>query len=183
MDEWHTKQKRRWFPRRKRCICGLDWPCVDARLLNLQRPARRPRAGDPPAALSRRATIAAMTTRVARRLALSALAVVVVLGGGWTLWYLALLAFGDEGALPPAWRIPTVPAGASVVERTTNCGSGGCWWQLTVAPAAGQSPQDLVREMGLTRQQEKPPALLDPASVFVGARPRENDVVISVGYE
>ena len=100
----------------------------------------------------------------------------------WALWFLALLAFGDEGALPPKERIPRVPAGARIVGESEQCGSGGCWWQVTVAPAAGQSPEDLARAMGLSEARHEPPTLLDPASVSLSAEPREDQLVIYVGY-
>ncbi|MEU5784276.1 hypothetical protein [Micromonospora lupini] len=101
----------------------------------------------------------------------------------WVLWFLSLRAFGDEGALPPKSRLPEVPAGASVVDESTECASGGCWRQITVAPAAGQTPEDLAREMGLTEEQSLPPTLFDPGSVYVGARVAEGKLIVHVGYE
>ena len=102
---------------------------------------------------------------------------------GWGLWFLVLLAFGDEGALPPEGRIPQVPSGASVIEKKQECGSGGCWWQVTVAPPAGQSPEDLARAMGLSEERRERPTLLDPASVYVSAETRHDQLVIHVGYQ
>ncbi|MFY1616481.1 hypothetical protein [Micromonospora sp. WMMD736] len=118
-----------------------------------------------------------------RRLLLAGLGVVGLLACGWGLWFLSLWAFGDEGSLPPKWRIPDVPAGATVVDESQTCGSGGCSWQVTVAPAAGQSPQQLAETMGLAEQQDLPPRLLDPGSVYVVAEPRDGQLVIHVGYE
>ena len=109
----------------------------------------------------------------------AALALVTV---GWTLWFLALLAFGDEGALPPSGRTPDVPTGARVIEESTQCGSGGCWRLVTVEPPAGQSPEDLARAMGLAEERSEPPTLLDPGFVNVGADPREGLLVIHIGY-
>ncbi|CCH19936.1 hypothetical protein [Micromonospora lupini] len=101
----------------------------------------------------------------------------------WVLWFLSLRVFGDEGALPPKSRLPEVPAGASVVDESTECASGGCWRQLTVAPAAGQTPEDLAREMGLTEERKLPPTLFDPGSVYVGARVADGRLIVHVGYE
>jgi hypothetical protein len=106
-----------------------------------------------------------------------------MLAAAWTLWFLALLAFGNEGALPPKWRIPDVPAGATVVEQSRTCGSGGCWWQLILRPPPGQTPQDLARDMGLSREQHEWPALLDPGFVAAGAEARDDELVVHVGYE
>ncbi|UQU61461.1 hypothetical protein COUCH_20600 [Couchioplanes caeruleus] len=106
-----------------------------------------------------------------------------VLGCLWVLWFFALMAFGSEGALPPKSRIPAVPAGASVVEQSEQCGSGGCWWQLVLAPAAGQSPADLARRMGLTEEQSLSPELFDPGYVYVGSETRGDRLVVHVGYQ
>ena len=88
---------------------------------------------------------------------------------------LALQVFGDEGALPPKDRIPPVPAGARILTQSEECGSGGCWWVVTVQPPAGQSPEDLVRQMGLAGERSD-------GSVAVGAEVRQDEVVIHVGY-
>ncbi|MEU8419269.1 hypothetical protein AB0C15_00135 [Micromonospora sp. NPDC048835] len=119
-----------------------------------------------------------------RKHVLVAAAVTVgVLSCLWVLWFLTLRVFSSEGALPPKSRIPEMPAGASVVDEGKECASGGCWWQLTLAPAAGQTPEELAREMGLTEEQSLPPTLFDPASVYVGADPREGKLIIHVGYQ
>ncbi|MEV4704480.1 hypothetical protein [Actinoplanes sp. NPDC049316] len=103
--------------------------------------------------------------------------------GIWVLWFFALTAFGSEGALPPKSRIPDPPPGASVVEESEQCGSGGCWWQVTLAPAAGQSPAELARRMGLTEERSLPPRLLDPGYVYVGSEARGDHLVVHVGYQ
>ncbi|WP_433534673.1 hypothetical protein ACQPZK_21160 [Micromonospora sp. CA-249363] len=121
--------------------------------------------------------------RRARRLLLAGLGVVGLLACGWGLWFAALWAFGDEGSLPPKWRIPDVPAGATVVDESETCASGGCSWQVTLAPPAGQSPQELADQMGLSKSLNLPPKLLDPGSVYVVAEPRNGQLVIHVGYE
>ncbi|GIF12800.1 hypothetical protein [Actinoplanes teichomyceticus] len=108
-----------------------------------------------------------------------ALAVLVCL---WVLRFLMLMSWFGEGELPPRSRIPDVPSGASVVEDGRKCGSGGCWWQLTIAPAAGQSPEDLARAMDLAETRRRPPTLLDPGFVYVWAHPRDGQLVIGVSY-
>lgn len=118
-----------------------------------------------------------------RRLLLAGLGVVGLLACGWGLWFAALSAFGDEGSLPPKWRIPDVPAGATVVDESEECASGGCWRQVTLAPAAGQSPEELAERMGLAEQQDLPRKLFDPATVYVVAEPRNGQLIIRLGYE
>lgn len=100
----------------------------------------------------------------------------------WVLWFLWLQVFGTEGALPPMSRMPEVPAGATVTEKSMECASGGCWRTITIVPAAGQSPRDLAHEMGLSEEQSLPPTLLDPRSVSVRARPVEGELLVHVGY-
>ncbi|MCG5473132.1 hypothetical protein LADH09A_001020 [Micromonospora sp. LAH09] len=100
----------------------------------------------------------------------------------WVLGFLRLQVFGTEGALPPDSRIPTVPPGASIVDEGMECASGGCWRRITVQPAAGQTPEDLAHDMGLTEEQSLSPTLFDPGSVYVGARAKEGKLIINVGY-
>jgi hypothetical protein len=59
--------------------------------------------------------------------------------------------------------------------------SGGCWWHVTLAPVAGQSPEDLARGTGVSEEQSRPPTPLDPGFVYVGADPREDHLVVYVG--
>lgn len=101
----------------------------------------------------------------------------------WVLSFLWLQVFKTEGSLPPTWRMPEVPPGATVADESMECASGGCWRTITVVPAAGQSPEDLAREMGLSEDLSLSPTLFDPASVYVGADPREGRLIIHVGYE
>lgn len=101
----------------------------------------------------------------------------------WGLWFLSLQVFGTEGALPPDSRMPQVPAGATVLDEGMECASGGCWRQLVIAPPAGQSPEDLAGEMGLSEEQSLPPTLFDPGSVYVGASPSDGNLVVRIGYQ
>lgn len=101
----------------------------------------------------------------------------------WVLSFLWLQVFKTEGSLPPKWRIPEVPPGATVADESMECASGGCWRTITVMPAAGQSPEDLAREMGLSEDLSLSPTLFDPASVYVGADPREGRLIVHVGYQ
>jgi hypothetical protein len=106
------------------------------------------------------------------------------LGCLWVLRFLMLLTLGNEvGALPPVSRIPSLPAGATIVAEGKGCGSGGCWREITVVPAAGQSPEDLTQEMDLAEEQRRSPTLLDPGFVYVWAHPKDGQLVIGVGYQ
>ncbi|MFF0255832.1 hypothetical protein ACFYPW_25395 [Micromonospora zamorensis] len=100
----------------------------------------------------------------------------------WVLGFLSLRVFGTEGALPPDSRIPKVPSGASIIDEGMECASGGCWRLISVQPAAGQTPEDLADEMGLTEGQSLSPTLFDPGFVYVGARAKEGKLIIHLGY-
>ena len=101
----------------------------------------------------------------------------------WVLRFLWLLAMGNELTdLPPRSRTPDLPSGATIVAEDMDCGSGGCWREITVAPAAGQSPEDLAQEMDLSEEQRKSPTLFDPGFVNVWANPKDGQLVIGIGY-
>ncbi|MDG4782524.1 hypothetical protein O7614_22960 [Micromonospora sp. WMMD961] len=128
-----------------------------------------------------------MTSRTAlrRRSKRTLVAVSVTLGLLSCLWVLSFLwlqVFKTEGSLPPRSRMPAVPSGATVADEGMECASGGCWRTITLVPAAGQSPEDLAREMGLSDELRLPPTLFDPATVYVGARPKEGELIVRVGY-
>lgn len=101
----------------------------------------------------------------------------------WGVSFLWLQLSKTEGAVPPTSRMPQVPSGATVADEGTECASGGCWRTITLVPAAGQSPEDLARAMGLSEELRLPPTLFDPASVSVGADPREGTLIVHVGYQ
>lgn len=106
-----------------------------------------------------------------------------MLAGLWVLGFLWLKTMANEfGDLPPRSRTPDLPSGATIVAEDTGCGSGGCWREITVAPAAGQSPEDLAEEMDLSEEQHKSPTLSDPGFVYVWAHPKDGQLVIGIGY-
>lgn len=124
-----------------------------------------------------------MTLRVVAKRAVVAVAVAAVLASClWGAGFLQLALSGDDGPLPPRWRVPVVPAGVTVVEDTKMCGSGGCWWSLTLQPVAGQTPEELAREMGVASERVEPMTLTDPGRVTVGSNIRAGRVVVYVGY-
>jgi hypothetical protein len=123
-----------------------------------------------------------MTSRIALQIGRTAVYLVVLAGFLWGLWFAALWMFSDEGAMPPRWRIPVVPVSATIVEDTMMCASGGCWWSVTLTPPAGQSPEDLARQMDLAQERTLPPTLTDPGFVTVGANSRQGRLVVYVSY-
>lgn len=70
------------------------------------------------------------------------MALVAVAAAGLTVLPLSLAL--DESAIPPASTLPPLPDGARVTAEGMGCGSGGCWVELTVAPPAGMSGEELA---------------------------------------
>ena len=117
-----------------------------------------------------------------RRWILGIVGVAVMAGLVYAVWaaYLALMA--GEGAVPPRSRIPDVPSGAEVVSETEQCASGGCWREVLLRPADGQTPEELVAQMGLSSEKEYSWRLLDPHSVAVGATVKGSELSVYVRY-
>ncbi|GIE31036.1 hypothetical protein Ait01nite_040810 [Actinoplanes italicus] len=110
--------------------------------------------------------------------------VVAFLGGClWSVGFAWLWLTGDEGALPPTWRMPDLPAGAEIVDdEDMACGSGGCTRLVKVRPPDGQSPEDLAGAMGVDRSQVLSPALFDPAEVYLAAEPDGSYLIVHLQY-
>ena len=55
----------------------------------------------------------------------------------------------DEGAVPPMDL--ALPAGASVAGVEKQCGSGGCWLEVSIDPGQGRSSFNTARVLGLSQ--------------------------------
>ncbi|HEY1133156.1 MAG TPA: hypothetical protein VGE77_01145 [Nocardioides sp.] len=101
-----------------------------------------------------------------------------------------LWAFSSEGSLPPRWRVPDVPDGAVVVREGEACASGGCWREVVVDPADGDTPADLAAAMGLTPDEQygfvsrdrQGWRFLDPAPVAIHSEASGGLLVVIVQY-
>ncbi|MDN5820703.1 MAG: hypothetical protein L0H74_03580 [Brachybacterium sp.] len=99
------------------------------------------------------------------------------------LWAGYLAAFASEGVVPPQSRIPDLPAEAEIVDSTTACASGGCWREVSIAPAPHSSPRALAEELGLeSTEQRYPWSLHDPHSVRIWADADGDRLVVSLRY-
>lgn len=116
-----------------------------------------------------------MTARVAVRVVLVTLVVLVVVA---VVRYGALFAFATEGDVPPTGAAP-LPAGATVVDATKECASGGCWTQLTVRPPSGTSSERLAARLDGTRIAG---SLWDPRTVNVAAESDGDQVLVRADY-
>jgi hypothetical protein len=95
-----------------------------------------------------------------------------------TLLHAAFLwAFADELPAPPASSLPDVPSSVEVIEEGMQCASGGCWQELSLRPAEGQSTKELAVELGLDVERCDWVSLWDPRRVCVGSL-AEADVLL-----
>ena len=114
----------------------------------------------------------------------------IVLGGGVVLalalldlaWAAWLAVTTDEGAVPPGWRDPEVPAGARVMSETEPCASGGCWREVLLEPAEGQTAEQLAAAMGLTDERYLGWHVLDPHDVVLGSEVVDDGLRVYVRY-
>lgn len=99
------------------------------------------------------------------------------------LVHLALLFLGaHEGDVPSANLIPESPVGVQPISEGKECGSGGCWWQVVLRPAQGQSPEDLAARMGVAKEQKLSGSVFDPRNVTLGSTTVGNELRIYVSY-
>lgn len=66
----------------------------------------------------------------------------------WVVVISPLVLAVSEGAVPSVADLD-VPAGASILGAEKNCGSGGCWIEVGLQPAAGRTDSDLEKDLGL----------------------------------
>jgi hypothetical protein len=118
-----------------------------------------------------------------RRMRLAVVLTVLIGSCLWSCGFAWLWLAGDEGALPPTWRMPDLPDGAKIVDdEDRSCGSGGCTKLIKVRPPAGQTPEDLAREIGVDKPQLLSPALFDPAEVGMSAEPDGRYLIVHLTY-
>lgn len=99
------------------------------------------------------------------------------------IWAGYLAVFATEGAVPPQSRIPALPAGAEIVDSHTECASGGCWREVTIAPGPHSSPGALQEELGLEGTEQRYPwSLRDPHTVQMWADSEGRHLVVSLCY-
>ena len=86
----------------------------------------------------------------------------------------------DEAAVPAGSDAPALPQGVTVAHDEVQCGSGGCWPELTQDAPGGGSTEDLAAWLGVEPGQEVCRArdLIDQRQVCSGiANPAEGAVV------
>lgn len=74
----------------------------------------------------------------------------------------------DEAAVPPRSDVPALPAGVRVIDEQVQCGSGGCWRELTLAGPANESPTQIAAGLGLSHETCSPRSLVDRREVCRG---------------
>ena len=104
----------------------------------------------------------------------------VAIGGVGVGW---LVSSVDEGSVPSSSWFPDVPAEAEVISQEQACGSGGCWWELRLAPSDGQSPSDLAATMGVDDPQSFPGTFPLSRDVYLSSDVIDDELRVYLGYE
>jgi hypothetical protein len=116
---------------------------------------------------------------MAKRWAIATVSVLAVL----YLARLGLLFIGaDEGDIPSATLIPAPPTGAQILSEGKDCASGGCWWEVVVVPATGQSIDELASEMGVADEQHVAGNFWDPRTITIGSRVVPDGLMVYAQY-
>ncbi|MFD2080113.1 hypothetical protein SAMN05421678_10554 [Actinopolymorpha cephalotaxi] len=88
----------------------------------------------------------------------------------------------DEAAVPPRSDVPALPTGVRVVDEQVQCGSGGCWRELTLAGPANESPTEIAASLGLRRETCSPRSLVDRREVCRGVNVTGGNVRLYVKF-
>lgn len=129
-------------------------------------------------------------TRSPRR-ALPRITLVTVVAAGLVLWLgLATSVLGSlaaavfESSVPSLGEGPSLPDDVTVVSTEEVCASGGCWVELTLRGAAGESPTELASRLELTEHEachRSPRVWLWDVCTF--AVPRSGALLVVLQYD
>lgn len=103
-----------------------------------------------------------------RRAVITGVVVVAALAGVVLVGPLVALELG-EGAVPPV-SAARLPEGVRVVDQGQECGSGGCWWDLTLSATGGQVPAELLAGLGGSNETCGARSWVDRRTVCTGVR-------------
>lgn len=98
------------------------------------------------ASLPARGSCARTLVPVMLRRWLLTLGIVVLAILGWVFVVSPLSLAVLEGAVPSVTDLE-VPDGAAIIGTEKNCGSGGCWIEVSLQPADGRTDSDLEQAL------------------------------------
>jgi hypothetical protein len=123
--------------------------------------------------MSRRATIVGA---IAGAFVLTGFATVLL-----TVWM--FLRHIDGGGAPSASDRPDLPRGVSVERSEKQCGSGGCWLELTLTDAVSRTPAELVTVLNSQHETCHRRGLLDRRQVCTSAELVRGSATLSLRFE
>lgn len=106
-------------------------------------------------------------SRVFRR-SLLLLVLVVTIAGVALLGPVVMIELDDGWAIPPSSDAPDLPAGVTVAAEERQCGSGGCWRELTLQGPDDQTPQEIAASLDLPEEVCRARSVLDRRRVCAG---------------
>lgn len=123
----------------------------------------------------------AVRTSPKRLLLLLALLITVV--GVALFGPVVMIEIGDGAAIPPSSDGPDLPAGVDVASDERQCGSGGCWRELTLRGPEHQTAEELAASLDLAEESCRTRSLLDRRRVCTGVTIAGDEVRIYVQFD
>lgn len=109
--------------------------------------------------------------------------VLVAVAGTAILAPVVLIEIDDGWAIPPSTDVPDLPAGVTIASDERQCGSGGCWRELTVRGPEHRTAEDVAASLGIPEETCRARSLLDRRRVCTGVTVAGDDVRIYLLFE
>ncbi|MPV36826.1 hypothetical protein [Georgenia subflava] len=106
--------------------------------------------------------------RVSLKRLLVLLALLVTVAGVALLRPVVMIEIDDGWAIPPSSDAPDLPAGVTIASDERQCGSGGCWRELTLHGPEHQTPEELAATLDIPEEVCRARSLLDRRRVCTG---------------
>lgn len=96
------------------------------------------------------------------------LALLVTIAGVALVGPVVMIEVDDGWAIPPSSDAPDLPAGVTIASDERQCGSGGCWRELTLRGAELEELEALAATLGMPEEVCRARSLLDWRRVCTG---------------
>lgn len=107
-------------------------------------------------------------SRISPRRLLALFAVLIAVAGAAMLVPVVMIEIGDGNAIPPSSDAPDLPADVSIESDERQCGSGGCWRELTLHGPEHQTAEELAASLDMPEESCEARSLLDRRRVCTG---------------
>lgn len=119
------------------------------------------------------------------RTILAVLATLIAVGGAAIIAPVLLIELDDGYTIPHVSDAPELPEGVTVIDDQRNCGSGGCWQELTLRGPQNQSHSKLAASLNFPQDAWNCEArsLFDRRQLCTSARIGPDGVKIFMHYQ